>query len=57
MSLRYSLGRMDSGGALPQEPEPGLASVPADLEYFLEGASSGDDTEGIRELVRRLKGS
>ena len=29
----------------------------ADLEYFLEGASSGEDTEGIRELVSRLKGA
>ncbi len=28
-----------------------------DLEYFLEGASTGEDIEGIRELVSWLKGS
>ncbi len=31
VSLRYALDRMEPGGALPQEPQPALASVPADL--------------------------
>ena len=31
VSLRYVLERLEPGGELPQEPRPGLASVPADL--------------------------
>ena len=38
VSLRYALDRMDPGGALPQEPQPALASVPADLP--VAGAAS-----------------
>ncbi len=38
VSLRYALDRMEPGGALPQEPQPALASVPADLP--VTGAAS-----------------
>jgi len=31
VGLRYALDRTDPGGALPGEPQPGLASVPDDL--------------------------
>ncbi len=38
VSLRYALDKMEPGGALPQEPQPALASVPADLP--VTGAAS-----------------
>ena len=42
VSLRYILDRTDPGGALPQEPQPALASVPADLPVMGAAADMAD---------------
>ena len=42
VGLRYALDRTDPGGALPHEPQPGLASVPADLPVTGTAADMAD---------------
>ncbi len=42
VSLRYSLDRTDPRGAFPGEPQPGLASVPADLPVMGTVADMAD---------------
>ena len=42
VDLRYVLDRTEPGGELPQEPQPGMASVPADLPVTGTAADMAD---------------
>ena len=42
VDLRYVLDRLEPGGELPQEPQPGLATVPADLPVMGTAADMAD---------------